>query len=731
MASSMSPLTSRTHFPTVFRSAVAVTMVALLLLTLGVTAVWAQAGSRSPAALAAESLTQNLLGLSSQNASLPALRNAATARRQHLLGLMDSDPATVLRVAIPASIRAGLPASIQADVEAEVTLDGVLQVFHEDYAQTSRYRHFLQTTTERLSLHFAKEAPKLLTGTRVRVQGVRLGQDLALNGTGGSVQALSSVAPNTLGAQKTILILVNFQDNTSQPFAPSYAQSVAFSTTSGFYQENSFQQTWLTGDVAGWFTIPMSSTVCDTSTLANLANQAATAAGYNLSNYTRQVYGFPINACSWWGMGSIGGNPSQAWINGTPFSLKVLGHEMGHNLGLYHSHALECAPTVDTGTCSSIEYGDTQDIMGNPQAGHFTAFQKARIGWLSNGASPPITTVSTEGLYSIDTYETAGTNPKALKILKGTDPATGGKTWYYVEYRQAVGFDGFLAGNLNVLNGVVIHLGTDTDPNSSYLLDLTPQTTSWDDPALVLGQSFTDPTAGITITPVSMTASNASVQVTVTAQPCARANPIVTVSPSQSQWVPAGTTVSYTMSVTNTDGSGCASSTFALGDAVPAGWTAMLGTPSLTLSPGASGSAGLQVAAPAGTPDGFYQVTEAATNTAAPTYAGSAQSTYVVASSLSVSVSSSQATYSRGQTATLTATVNGGTAPVSGASVAFTVTGPGGVVAAAGAATTNSSGQAVYKFRLQKRNAVGTYAVSARATLGSVAGTASASFQVQ
>ncbi len=281
MASRSCPPRSGTQALIVLRSVVA-GMLAVLVLALGAMPALAQGGSRSPAALAAENLTQNLLGLSSQNAPLPTLRNAAAARRQHLLGLMDSDPATVLRVAIPASIRAGLPASIQADVEAEVTLDGVLQVFHEDYAQTSRYRHFLQTTTERLSLHFAKDAPKLLTGTRVRVRGVRLGQDLALNGSGGTVQALSSIAPNTFGAQKTILILVNFQDNTSQPYSPSYAQSVAFSTTSGFYRENSFQQTWLTGDVVGWFTIAMSSTVCDTWTLANLANQAGERRGQPL-----------------------------------------------------------------------------------------------------------------------------------------------------------------------------------------------------------------------------------------------------------------------------------------------------------------------------------------------------------------------------------------------------------------------------------------------------------------
>ena len=728
MASSRSLLTSRTHSLIAFRSAVAA-VVAALLLALGTTPVWAQSGSRPAGAASAESLTQNLVSLAHQQAPLQTLRNAATARRQHLLSLMESDPAAVLRVAIPARVRAGLPAAIQADVEEEVTLDGELQVFYEDYAKSSRYRHFLQTATERLSLHFAKEAPNLLTGTRVRVRGVRLGQDLALNGTGGSVQPLSAVAPNTFGAQKTIVILVNFQDKATQPYSPSQAQSVAFTTTSNHYKENSFQQTWLTGDVAGWFTIAMSSTVCDTSTLASLAKQAAAAAGYNLSNYTRQVYGFPDNACTWWGMGSVGGNPSQAWVNGT-FSLKVLGHEMGHNLGLYHSKALECGAGVDTGTCSSIEYGDTLDIMGNPTSGHFTAYQKERIGWLNYGASPPISTVSTEGLYWVDTYETAGTYPKALKIPKSTDPNTGQKTWYYVEYRQAAGFDSFLSGNLNVLNGVVIHLGTDSSPDTSYLLDLTPETTSWNDPALVLGQSFTDSNAGVIIAPISMTASSTSVQVTMTPQPCVRANPTVTVSPSQSQWVPAGTSVNYAISVTNTDSSTCASSTFALGDAVPAGWTALLGIPSLTLSPGASGSAGLQVASPVGTPDGFYQVTETASNTAAPTYQGSTQSTYVVASSLSVSVSASQASYSRNQAATLTATVNGGTGTVSGASVVFTITRPNGSVAT-GTATTNSSGQATYKLRIQKRDPVGTYAVSVKATLGNVSGTATTSFQVK
>jgi hypothetical protein len=66
---------------------------------------------------------------------------------------------------------------------------------------------------------------------------------------------------------------------------------------------------------------------------------------------------------------------------------------------------------------------------------------------LNYGVSPPITTVQADGVYWLDLYESAGSNPKALKILKSTDPTTGNGTWHYVEYRQAIGFDSFLSTN--------------------------------------------------------------------------------------------------------------------------------------------------------------------------------------------------------------------------------------------------------------------------------------------
>ena len=63
-------------------------------------------------------------------------------------------------------------------------------------------------------------------------------------------------------------------------------------------------------------------------------------------------------------------------------------------------------------------------------------------------------------------------------IPAGTDAVSGQPQYYYLEYRQALGVDSFLAGNSNVLNGVVVRTAVAGDLNSSYLLDMTPASNS-------------------------------------------------------------------------------------------------------------------------------------------------------------------------------------------------------------------------------------------------------------
>ena len=593
----------------------------------------------------AEYLTRSLMVLNAQYqaapptgraALLPELHSLAAQRQRLLSSLLQTNPGEVLRVAMPGRIAATFPASVQESMEQETDTQGELQVMYEDSHSGAKLRHFLKTAGQRLELKFAANAPtNLLTGTTVHVHGTRIGSALALNSGNntGSFQVVQTPPlSNSFGAQSTLVMLVNFQDNSTQPYTAASAQDVVFNQTSAWDMENSLQQTWLTGDVVGWYTLPMTSSTCDTNTLADNANAAATAAGVNLANYAHYVYAFPsISTCGWWGLGTVGGSPSQAWINGTPFSLKVVGHEMGHNFGLYHSHSWSCGNVTLGSNCVSSEYGDELDIMGNPTSGHFNGFQKERLGWLNYGASPSLTLVQSTGTYSIGPFENQDMTSKGLKILQSKNPANGANTYYYVELRQAIGQDSFLSNDSNVLNGLVVHTGTDNDPNSSELLNMAPSLNNFYFPALDTGLSFVDPTAGVTIQTLSAGPTGASVGITLGTPTCAEANPTVTISPAQGSWVMPGTPVTFTVSLANNDNAGCAASTFNLSSSLPAGWNAaVFGSSSLMVSPGATTTTTMQVTSPSGTPDGFYNFTATATNGSASTYTGSSSATYVI-----------------------------------------------------------------------------------------------------
>src|SRR5258708_1180603 len=160
-----------------------------------------------------------------------------------------------------------------AGENADVELEGAIEIIHEDFGKSGRYLYYLNTSGGRIPLHFVKNpATHLLTGDHVRIRGQQSGATMIL-ASGGSVTKLSRTPPpptgplpNTFGAQSTLVILVNFQDApTSQPYPAAVAQSVVFGTANSFILENSYQQTWLTGDVVGWYTIPLSSTTCNIS----------------------------------------------------------------------------------------------------------------------------------------------------------------------------------------------------------------------------------------------------------------------------------------------------------------------------------------------------------------------------------------------------------------------------------------------------------------------------------
>jgi M6 family metalloprotease-like protein len=663
--------------------------------------------------------------------SAPGLASIAVERRALLEALMAENAELALQLSIAASTRASLPAEVQALVEYETEVNGELEVVYEDRESGARLRRFLQTDQDRLELHFASEPAEMKSGDRVRVRGMRLDRSLAADGGSAAVIQVASAVPNTFGEQRVLMILVNFQDKpTQQPYTVSTASSLLFGLVSNFDRENSQDQTWLAGDVVGWFTIPVTSTVCDTNGIRTYAQQAAQAAGVALSNYRRFVYAFPSNsACSWWGSGQVGGSTTHAWINGS-LATRVVAHELGHNLGVYHARAYECGATTLGSACSAIEYGDPADVMGmSGVVAHFNAFQKERMGWLNYGTSLPILTVQDTGTFVIEPYAAPGIGPKALKILKSVDPTTGRRTWYYVEYRRASGFDSSLSSNSNLSTGVVIHTGSESTGNSSYVLDMTPETSSWNDPALVGGRSFADPTAGVTITTVSAGTSGATVLVELGSPTCVSAAPTVTVTTSAAQMAVPGATLNYGVSVRSNNSAGCAATTYQIDAAVPSGWLAAESPSSVSLSPGASAAVNLSVTSASSSSAGSYSISITAADQASG-LTGAASVDYAVAGTLAMTISTDKSVYSRNQTAKIAIRVTAGTVPLSGAVVKLTILKPtGGQVQAS--ATTAADGTAAFTVRLKAKDPVGTYSVSSAVTAGTVTASAQTTFNVQ
>ena len=722
-----------------------------------VTAFAQAAGQSQPSA---QPITNALVALNQQYQAAPAaakpqllaqMQALAAKRQQLLLSLMQTDPGQVLRFALPAKMRASFPPQVQGALERGQQAAGVLQVSMEDRTDGARLHYGLKTAMGHLSLHFTQHAPThLLTGTQVRVKGVQVGGAMALaccsssTTTSSSLQVVQAAAlPGTMGGQNTLIILVNFQDNpTYQPFTVSAVQSTAFTQTSNFYLENSNQQTSLTGDVTNWFTIPVSSTSCDTGSIKSDAQAAAQTHGYNLSNYSHFVYLMSSNSgcSSWWGWATIGG--SDVWYNGKyGLNMHVFAHEIGHNLGLYHSHSYSCGTSSICSSGTTGEYGDPHDTMAAPYTQglstsvhpEFNSFQKERLGWLNAGGSPPITTVTSSGSYTIGPYEAQDSTPKALKILQSSSSGS----YYYVEFRQPSGFDSYVSNYTDILNGVVIHQAAPSSANSSDLLDMTPTSpSSFLHPALVVGQSFTDSAAGVTITPTAVSSAGATVKVTFSnsGATCTLAKPSVGISPTQSQSVTAGTTVSFTVTVTDNDSSACGNANFNMAGSVPSGWSGVLGSSMLTLSPGSSGSTTFQVASPTGIAGGLYNLGVSVTNAAASSYAASAAASYVIGTptTLSISATTNQSSYSPGQFVYVTVKVFSGSSPAAGVAVSISITAPNGsVINLSG--TTASNGAVTVKYRLKNQAPAGSYRVVASTSAAGNSATlgASTTFTVQ
>ncbi|HEY7567964.1 MAG TPA: dockerin type I domain-containing protein [Gemmatimonadaceae bacterium] len=444
---------------------------------------------------------------------------------------------------------------VQAQTLEMQTVEGVLHVVWGDPQESAlgtaaitsvspRYRAFITTDAGEsveldpiLSRDLTAGDLVSLNGRRVRASGTAAAQRATPLGAGEepfhalSIQpaislgnAAFSAAPDWPVQQRPYaIILCKFNDVPDEPLPVSRYEAMyssGFGGADDFYRELSDGRITIQGTrVYGWYTLPRarsSYVVNDQANLSQLFNDCTRQADPDVD--FKQVVGMAmhfnafLDCCSW-------GGSRTATLDGVTKTFATMWnaswarsgtswHEMGHSVGLPHS-----------GGPYGRTYDSVWDVMSASTSGrylnqdfgfggaHFIGYHKNLLGLIPAGRRVTVTSGEWRGVVEAHARNANGTGT-VLVMVPIADPARFGQA-YTLELRAKTGYDVRVPRAALIMHSIVpgraepaqiVDGDGDGDPND-------------DGATWTVGETFSDPSAGIEIQIDSLTVSGVAVTV--------------------------------------------------------------------------------------------------------------------------------------------------------------------------------------------------------------------------
>ena len=278
---------------------------------------------------------------------------------------------------------------------------------------------------------------------------------------------------------------------------------------------------------------------------------AAHAAGINFRNYqffaivNADKPGFNAAGVATIGpsMGTDGGSQSWCRLMGSQTALdpSLLGHELGHNVYLLHSHGWNTSGRSIIGPGAHDEYGDPDSLMGETWGrDSYVANLRYYLGWIPASG---LKTLTGSGNVFTTPLSVLDDNTNGFRAIRVKHPRYA--QYYWLEYRQG---RSWMDAN-EAANSIGLRWGS---PNGSetWWLNVAPARLGAN--RLSVGHTFSDPWGDLHITPVgpSVTTSNA-LDVTVAIGPFPGNHPPTADLASDRTTAPVGGSITFTSTVTD------------------------------------------------------------------------------------------------------------------------------------------------------------------------------------